>query len=102
MADPTELFGYKVLGRLGEGAASTLYAVQEAKTGQLWALKHVTKHTDKEQRFLDQVEQEHEIGSKLDHPNLRRIERIHRKRKRFRIVELGLLLEFVDFLLIIH
>ena len=71
MADPTELFGYKVLGRLGEGAASTLYAVQEPKSGQIWALKHVTKHTDKEQRFLDQVEQEHEIGSKLDHPNLR-------------------------------
>jgi serine/threonine-protein kinase len=96
MADPMELFGYKVLGRLGEGAASTLYAVQEAKTGQIWALKHVAKHTDKEQRFLDQVEKEHEIGSKLDHPNLRRIKRIHRKRKRFRTVELGLLMEFVD------
>ena len=91
-----ELFGYKVLGRLGEGAASVLYAVQESKTGQVWALKHVTKQTDKQQRFLDQVEQEHEIGSKLDHPNLRRIERMHRKRKRFRTVEVGLLMEFVD------
>lgn len=96
MADPLEIFGYKVLGRLGEGAASTLYAVQEPKSGQVWALKHVVKHTDKEQRFLDQVEQEHDIGSKLEHPNLRRIERIYRKRKRFRVVELGLLMELVD------
>ncbi|MCH2160655.1 MAG: serine/threonine protein kinase [Phycisphaerales bacterium] len=96
MADPLEIFGYKVLARLGEGAASTIYAVQEPKTGQVWALKHVLKNTDKDQRFLDQVEQEHEIGSKFRHPNIRKMERIHRRRKRFRTVEVALLMELVD------
>ena len=96
MSDPTDIFGYKVLARLGEGAASTIYAVQEPKTGQVWALKHVVKKSDKDQRFLDQVEQEYEIGSKFNHPNLRRIERIHRKRKMFRTIEIGLLMELID------
>lgn len=96
MSDQLDIFGYRILAPVGEGAASTLYAVQEPKSGQVWALKHVVKRTDKEQRFLDQVEQEYMVGSKLDHPNLRRMERIHRKRKLFRVVELGLLMELVD------
>ncbi len=96
MSDQLDIFGYRILAPVGEGAASTLYAVQEVKSGQVWALKHVVKRTDKEQRFLDQVEQEYMVGSKLDHPNLRRMERIHRKRKLFRVIELGLLMELVD------
>ena len=96
MPDPIDIFGYKVLARLGEGAASIIYAVQEPKTGQVWALKHVLKRSEKDQRFLDQVEQEYEIGSQFTHPNLRRIGKIHRKRKMFRTVEIGLLMELVD------
>ncbi|MEY4842108.1 MAG: hypothetical protein RJA12_832, partial [Planctomycetota bacterium] len=38
---PTELFGYRVVAKLGSGAASELYAVQDPKTKQVWALKHV-------------------------------------------------------------
>ena len=96
MADPKEIFGYKVVARLGEGAASTLYAVQDPKTDQLWTLKHVIKGNEKQQRFIDQVVAEHEIGSKLNHPALRCVEKLLRKRKRFKTIEVGLLMEFVD------
>jgi serine/threonine-protein kinase len=96
MADPLEIFGYDVVARLGEGAASTLYAVKERASGQVWAIKHVIKKSEKEQRFIDQVVTEYTIGSKLVHPCLRRIGRLHRKRKWFRTIEVGLQLELID------
>ena len=54
--------GYRVLARIGKGAASDLYAVQDRKTKQVWALKHVVKTSEKDQRFLDQIQQEYTVG----------------------------------------
>lgn len=95
-SDVRELFGYKVLARIGQGAASTIYAVQEPRSKQVYALKHVVKKGDKDDRFLEQCELEASIGAKLDHPNIRRIEKILRIRKLFRTTEVGLLMELVD------
>jgi len=96
MDEPRDIAGYRVLSRLGEGAASTLYAVHDPRTKHVWALKHVVKTTDKDQRFIDQTENEHAVGSKLDHPSIRKIERLVRHRKRFRVVAASLLMELVD------
>lgn len=93
---PQELFGQIVVAKLGSGAASELYAVQDPKSKKVWALKHVVRRADKDARFLEQVEQEHEIGSKLDHPNVRGVGRMFRTRRLFTTVEIGLLLELVD------
>ena len=93
---PTELFGQIVVAKLGSGAASELYAVQDPRTKQVWALKHVVRRNDKESRFIEQVEQEHGIGSKLGHPNVRGVGKMFRTRKLFTTVEIGLLLELVD------
>lgn len=93
---PQELFGYRVVAKLGSGAASELYAVQDAKTKQVWALKHVILKTDKDARFIEQVEQEYAIGSKLDHPNVRGVSKISYVKKLFKKVEVGLLMELVD------
>ena len=51
--------GFKVLARIGQGAASTIYAAQSPKTKQVWALKHVVRNNDKDVRFIEQVEQEY-------------------------------------------
>ena len=96
MKTGTTLFGYRVLAKIGQGAASELYAVQDPKTKQVWALKHVVKRTEKDQRFLDQVEQEHFIGSKLSHPNIRSTHRLIRHRKLFKVTDIALLMELVD------
>lgn len=96
MSDPLELFGYPVLGRLGDGAASVIYKVRDPRSARVFALKHVVKRSDKDQRFFDQVEAEHRIGAPFRHPAIRRIESLLRKRKRFRVREMGLLMEFVD------
>ena len=93
---PQEIFGYRVVAKLGTGAASELYAVQDPKTKQVWALKHVVRRSDKDDRFITQVEIEHEVGSKLDHPNVRRVGKLHRQRKLFTTTEIGLCLHLID------
>jgi serine/threonine protein kinase len=96
MAQPKEIAGYRVLAKIGEGAASELFAVQDPRTKQVWALKHVQKHSEKDQRFIEQVENEHAVGSRLDHPCVRGIHRLVRHRKRFKLVAVSLLMEHVD------
>lgn len=85
------------MSELGKGAASIIYLVQDPKTKQIWAAKHVEKDDPKDQRFLDQAEVEYEIGSQLRHPNVRRIEKLIKKKRQFIAVkELVLVMELVD------
>ena len=94
---PPEFFGYRVLAKLGSGARSELYAVQDPKTKQVWALKHVVLKEEKDIRFIEQVEQEYAIGSKLKHPNVRNVGKIfYKKQYLVKKVEVALLLELID------
>ncbi|HIN09840.1 MAG TPA: hypothetical protein EYM64_04615, partial [Phycisphaerales bacterium] len=78
---PRKIGNYTVLAKLGEGAASVLYAVQNPKTKQVSTLKFVEKNNEKSQRFLDQVTQEYKVGLKLDHPSIRKIRKLVKHRK---------------------
>jgi serine/threonine-protein kinase len=69
---PRKLYGYDVIDFLGEGAGSVIYAVSDPVTSQVYALKQVVVKTEKDQRFVDQLVNEYEIGSKVRHPMLRR------------------------------
>ncbi|HWB19362.1 MAG TPA: serine/threonine-protein kinase [Phycisphaerales bacterium] len=94
--DRKEIAGYRVLWKIGEGAASELYAVTDPKTKQVWALKHVVRNTEKDDRFIEQTEQEYVVGSKMNHPNIRAVHTIIRHRKMFRIHAVSLIMELVD------
>src|SRR5262245_2479908 len=88
--------GYRVLAKIGTGAASELYAVQDARTKQVWALKHVVRKSQKDDRFLEQVQNEYFVGSKLRHPNVRGVHRLVKHRKFFKVHAISLLMELVD------
>ena len=96
MSHESQIAGYRVLARIGQGAASDLYAVQDPKTKQVWALKHVVKHGEKDQRFLEQCQTEYTVGSKLDHPHVRGVERFIKHRKGFKVKAATLIMELVD------
>lgn len=96
MSKQKEIAGYRVLAEIGEGAASTLYAVQDPRTKQVWALKHVLKTSEKDQRFVEQVEREYSVGSKLDHVCIRGVEKLIKHRRRFKVTAVSLILELVD------
>jgi len=93
---PKKIGHYTVLAKLGEGAASILYAVQNPKDKQVSALKYVEKTDEKSQRFLDQVEQEYAIGSKLNHQYIRKLRKLVRHRKFLKITAVSMLMELVD------
>ncbi|MCE9619835.1 MAG: serine/threonine protein kinase [Planctomycetes bacterium] len=93
---PIELFGHRVIAKIGTGAASEVFVVQDIKSKQVWAMKRVVYVDDKSARFIEQVEQEYAIGSKLDHPNIRGINKLLRTKKLFKTTEVGLLMELVD------
>jgi serine/threonine-protein kinase len=97
-AIPAELFGYKVVDKVGEGAASVVYAVMDPKSRQVMALKHVICRTEKDKRFIDQIVQEHQVGSKLDHPNIRAITKYLQNKKYMfgAVLDAALLMELVD------
>ncbi len=88
--------GFRVLADIGRGAASVVYLVQDPKTKQVWALKHVAKIGPKDQRFLDQAESEYKIAQRLDHESIRKIPRIIKKGSLLAARELYLVMEFVD------
>ena len=95
-SQPRKIGQYTVLAKLGEGAASMLYAVQNPKNKQVSALKYVEKTDEKSQRFLDQVEQEYAIGSKLDHVSIRKIRKLIKHRKLLRVTAVSMIMELVD------
>ena len=95
-SQPRKIGNYTVLAKLGEGAASVLYAVQHPKTKQVSALKFVEKEGEKSQRFLDQVYQEYKIGLKLDHPVIRKVRKLVKHRKMLKITSVSMLMEHVD------
>jgi len=93
----TTLAGFNVLAEIGRGAASIIYLVQDAKSKQIYALKHVAKNDAKDSRFIDQTISEYEIGSKVKHPSLRQMEKLIKGRERIvSIKEVFLVMEYVD------
>jgi len=94
---PENLFGYEVLAFLGEGAASYIYAVSDPASKQIYALKHVLRKTDKDDRFIEQLEAEYEVGRHVRHPALRKSIALKYQRTLLRrVTEAALIMELVD------
>ncbi len=88
--------GYTKLAQIGAGARSTIHKVVEQSTGNVYALKHVVRQEDEDDRFLQQAEVGFEIASKVRHDCLRASYSIHRVRKWTRVKELYVLMEYVE------
>jgi serine/threonine protein kinase len=88
--------GFRVMSEIGRGAASVIYLVQDPKTAHIWALKQVEKQTEKDQRFLDQAMEEAKVAQAINHPGLRKIEKVIKRGSFLAVKELFLVMEFVD------
>src|SRR3954467_8173492 len=94
---PKSVFGYDVVDFIGEGAGSRIFAVPHPSTKQLFALKYVLPKTDKDVRFVEQLETEYEVGKLVNHPGLRRSLDLKINKTFFRkITEAALVLELFD------
>jgi serine/threonine-protein kinase len=88
--------GYTVYERLGLGARSSIWLVADQRTGEQYALKRVIRRAVDDDRYMIQAQNDFEISSRLEHPNLRRSLDIRRIRKLFQIKELHIIMEYVD------
>src|SRR5579872_3460033 len=96
-AVPRSLFGYEVIDFLGEGAGSMIYAASDPITHQLYAIKHVAVKVEKDQRFVEQLVNEYEIGQKVQHPALRRCIDLKLTKTLLRkVTEAALVMEMVE------
>jgi serine/threonine-protein kinase len=94
---PKSLFGYDVLDLIGEGAGSQIYAVSDPDSKHLYALKHVIRKTDKDIRYVEQLEAEHEVGQLIRHPGIRRtVDLKINKNMLFKVVDAALIMELFD------
>jgi serine/threonine protein kinase len=94
---PKSVFGYDVVDFIGEGAGSRIFAVTHPTTRQLFALKYVVPKTDKDVRFVEQLETEFQVGRHVSHAGLRRSLELKINRSFFRkVTEAGLVLELFD------
>src|SRR3954469_12433411 len=92
-----KLLHYDVLERLGEGARSTIYLVQDPETKQIYAMKHVHRDVQKDIRFIEQMETEFEVSRQFTHPNLRRTFDLKiQKSLLLKVNEAYMLMEYVD------
>ena len=94
---PKSLFGYTIVDVLGEGAASVIYRATDPTTRQNYALKHVIRKTEKDTRFIDQLEGEFEVASKVRHPALRRCYDLKfNKTLLWKVTDAGLVMELFE------
>ncbi len=94
---PKKLFGYEVIDFIGEGAGSRIYAVSHPKTHQLYALKHVVSATERDQRFVEQLENEYEVARQVKHPAMRgAIDLTFNRTLLRKVTDAGLVLELFD------
>lgn len=91
-----ELFGYRTLAEIGEGAGSIVYAVKDER-GRRYALKHVICQSDRDGRFVEQLKREHEVSQAVADAAFRKSIALHVRRNLLgRVREAGLVLELVD------
>ncbi len=96
MSHADRIAGYQVVAVLGYGASSTIYAVQRPRDNQVFALKRVLRNQASDQKFIDQAVNEYQVASKIDHPTVRKIYKLKRRRSLLMVSEVIMLMELVD------
>lgn len=88
--------GYRLGRQIGTGAGSRIYRATHVDSGREYAVKRVARRSSDDDRFVEQLENEFAISSKVRHPHLRHSHEIHRRRKLLQLQEVLVVLEFVD------
>ena len=91
-----EIPGYQVIRFLGSGARSTIWLVRDRQSDEVYALKRVIRKESSDMRFLEQAINEYEIGSRLEHPRLRRVHSIRKIKRWLALREIHVKMEFCD------
>jgi eukaryotic-like serine/threonine-protein kinase len=88
---------YKTLRPLGQGAGSTIFLIQEERTGRPFALKVVDRKDDPDQVYLNQARHEYQVARMLCHSSIVKIHDCRVKKTWYGATRgVELLMEFVN------
>lgn len=88
---------FQVIGKLGEGAHSTILHIRRSLDSKQYALKVVPIGSKEEKKFLDQATLEFRIAKMLGHENIIKIYEMECERDWFfRVKKASLLIEYVN------
>ena len=84
-----------LLRLLGRGARSYIYEAKNMKTAETVAVKIVPRKSSADDKFVAQIVNEYEIGSRLNHPNIVKYYALEKVRKFFTPSQYNLIMEYV-------
>ncbi|HNO78997.1 MAG TPA: serine/threonine-protein kinase [Phycisphaerae bacterium] len=87
---------YRIMGKLGTGADSTIYQAKALKTGVIYAIKHVKVTTPESHKTIELMKDEHQCGSLMDHPALRKTYELRLVKRRLTLKAAMLFMEYVE------
>jgi len=94
--DILDVGGFTILKRIGTGARSTIYMATDQEDNSNIALKRVTLERPEDARIFEQVETEYKIARKIDHPYVRKCNKLIKIRRMFKVREMLLSMELFD------
>ncbi len=86
---------YRIIEKIGVGANSEIYSVENLETGEMRAAKYVKLNAEDEKKYVDQLRSEQAAGQAFDHAVLRKVYDLRLIRKRLRVRAAVLLMEYV-------
>jgi serine/threonine-protein kinase len=94
--DRLELKGFTIIKKLGTGARSTIYLALDEETGSTIALKRSVYEKPEDGRIFEQMINEYKVSRTIQHPYLRKCNRLIRIRKMLKVKELLLTMEMFE------
>jgi len=95
--DILDVGGFKILRRIGTGARSTIYlATDNQDNNNKIALKRVIFERPEDSRVFEQVETEYKVARRIDHPYVRKCNKLKKLRSMFKVREMLLSMEYFD------
>ena len=91
-----EIDGFNIIKRIGTGARSTIYSARDIATGENVALKRAVLDCPEDTRIFKQIETEYKVALQLDHPYIRKCNKLIKKRKMLKVNEILLSMELFE------
>lgn len=94
--DILDVGGYSIIKRIGTGARSTIYLALDEEEGTKVALKRVIFEKPEDSRIFEQVETEHRVAHRIDHPYVRKCFELSKMRSMFKVKQMLLAMEYFE------
>jgi serine/threonine protein kinase len=94
--DRLELDGFTIIKKLGTGARSTIFLALDEENGSTVALKRSIYEKPEDGRIFEQITNEYKVSRIVQHPYLRKCNKLIKIRKMLKVKELLLSMEMFE------